>query len=929
MIRRLLLARLRRHTSVARMLAGRGPLLFRASIEQPLLWAIGRAPAPPRRLRAALAIAEPAMRDRDLADVGIGPEMEWRREPGVIAAPDVAEMPSFTDGVQSTGPEVPFEDALAADASITASATIEPPAAPAPRHPVSPGADAVSQVPPPAPAMPLSGRAVTDTPPEAAGQRAREGELPAPAAPTMLPSPSLATYTSPESPAGDEPLPAGDTAELPVAEAGGGPIAAGGPAMPDIVVGPVVVAPAAGLEAPRFATPAAVAEDVAPTAPPRTAALEPATVTETHRPDQAAAHPVTPGAADGAPLEVHPASLGISAPEAPASAGPPVASTPDSAPAAEVQAGYEMHAATPRETPFDRSPAAWLDRLRGTSAPRPEAVPAEAPDKPANVDHAAMTPEDQTTPRYALAELPANVDHAAMTPEEAGPAQRPSVAPPTVDAAARAWVERQMRGILEQRAAEARRSPPEPASATPPSPPATPIEMRVARPPRGREQARVAQPGVERPAVAPSAPPAAPPAVNLPDSTPPVVEQPSGGATPHAGAPADETSREQAEFDRSPAAWMERLRADARRRRQREASAAQSSQPVSSQLPPVVEAGAFLTHTPGTGPRQAPGVTLPDAPSVAETVQRTGSAGTSRPGDARPARFVPPQRGVPPLPEPARRFLRAAVGVDPATVHMVRGPEAGRVAAAYRADAVTSGEHIALAPGEGDTSPEGLGLLAHELTHVARWRNPGVIPPIARPQARAAGLAPASPGPGVDEEALARTVEAQTIKAARTRFVPPTAHAPRGVSIVTPGTAMHAVAHAPVLRDGPVPPTMPPDMGWQESVPADEARTRWGNLPAPWEPLPDWLATPPAPVTASVQPAPILAAETPALVAPQAPEPPIVRAAETARTVPAQERSQHDERQQETAPAPDLDALARQVYAVLKRRLAAERRRLG
>jgi hypothetical protein len=34
--------------------------------------------------------------------------------------------------------------------------------------------------------------------------------------------------------------------------------------------------------------------------------------------------------------------------------------------------------------------------------------------------------------------------------------------------------------------------------------------------------------------------------------------------------------------------------------------------------------------------------------------------------------------------------------------------------------------------------------------------------------------------------------------------------------------------------------------------------------------------------------------------------------------------------QQELAqPEPDLDALARQVYDVLKRRLAAERRRLG
>lgn len=909
MIRRLLLTRLRRHTAVARVLAGRGPLVLRASIEQPLLWAIGRAPAPPRRLRAVLSVADLAMRGREPADVGIGPGMEWRFEPGVMAAPGADETPALTGVVQSPAPEILPEDAIVADASVAPGGPAEPAA---PRPPALPGVEAVPETPP---RSPSPARSATGVPPDTSGRRALEGDMPAPVTPVASPSPTLAVRAAPESPAGEEPVPLGEIGELPFAEDGGESIAAIGPATSVIAAGPVAVTPGAGPEAQRLAMPAVVAEETAPTAPARAAALEPAAVAETDRLDDASAHPVTPGAAYNTPPEVHPVSPAV---------------PPPAAPAAEVHAEGEPSAASPSEIPFDRSPAAWLDRLRGASAPRSDAVPAVAPEKPARLDHAATTPE------------------------EAGPAQQPAAAPPTVDATARAWVERQMRGILEQRVAEARRSPPDATSTAPPSPPATPIEMRVARPPRGREQARVAQPGVARPAVASFAPPAAQPAIDHPAGTlsvppvahptaeqaagtpsvppvaHPVVERPSSNATPRASAPADETTREQAEFDRSPAAWMERLRADARRRQEREARAAQSSQPASPQ-PPVAQAEAFLPYAPGIGPGTAPDVTFPGVPSTAETAWRTGSTGTvppsgagpARPGVARPARFVPPRHSALPLPEPARRFLRAAVGVDPATVRMSRGPEAGRVAAAYRADAVTVDEHVALAPGEGDTSPEGLGLLAHELTHVARRRDPGAIPPIARPPARAAGLVPASPGPGVDEEALARTVEAQTIQAARARFVPPMAHASGGASIAMPGAATRAVTRAPA------PESMPPKTERQESIPADEARARWGNLPAPWEPLPDWLATLPVPATVPALPAPILAAEPPAPAASQAPASPVVRAAETARDVPTPERSRNDERQQEVVLAPDLDALARQVYAVLKRRLAAERRRLG
>jgi hypothetical protein len=55
-----------------------------------------------------------------------------------------------------------------------------------------------------------------------------------------------------------------------------------------------------------------------------------------------------------------------------------------------------------------------------------------------------------------------------------------------------------------------------------------------------------------------------------------------------------------------------------------------------------------------------------------------------------------------------------------------------------------------------------------------------------------------------------------------------------------------------------------------------------------------------------------------------------VYAAEPERGVAANESATPDRAEQEQeAPAPDLDLLARQVYEMLKQRLATERRRLG
>ena len=83
-----------------------------------------------------------------------------------------------------------------------------------------------------------------------------------------------------------------------------------------------------------------------------------------------------------------------------------------------------------------------------------------------------------------------------------------------------------------------------------------------------------------------------------------------------------------------------------------------------------------------------------------------------------------------PLSESTRRFVAPLVGVDPATVRIERGPDAHEVAAAHDADAVTDGEVIALGAGYPEGEPETTALIAHELVHVARRRDPRFVPPL-------------------------------------------------------------------------------------------------------------------------------------------------------------------------------------------------------
>ena len=283
------------------------------------------------------------------------------------------------------------------------------------------------------------------------------------------------------------------------------------------------------------------------------------------------------------------------------------------------------------------------------------------------------------------------------------------------------------------------------------------------------------------------------------------------------------------------------------------------------------------------------------------------------------------------LSEPARRFLKPLVGADPAAVRAYQGPRADQVAAALEADAIAVGEDVAIATSHADESPEALGLLAHELTHVARARQPDFVPPVARPRQMrfvppaVAPVSPASEGeaplapsdgesvlaPQENEETLALRTERRVIRAARAR-----AEAASATDTQSAG-------------------------GGAPTDPSLAARDVWSGLPAPWEPLPDWLAASPVDVAAPARhgDAPRITMPTP----PAAPVASLPSSAPPGAHLAAQGRDLGGEAEEaaasvspplpppadEHAPEPDLDALARQVHAILRRRLAAERRREG
>jgi len=352
--------------------------------------------------------------------------------------------------------------------------------------------------------------------------------------------------------------------------------------------------------------------------------------------------------------------------------------------------------------------------------------------------------------------------------------------------------------------------------------------------------------------------------------------------------------------DRSPQAWITRLFGTRSSTHEDVASPHQDQQIV---MVPSADAGSRSS----------------------QILAEPGQAESGQPG-AGSKRFIPGRVGdisqvrvlSTPLTQRTRRFLQPLVGIDLTGVRVHRDAIADRLTDLYQADALTIGDDVELAVGHPDDSPETLGLLAHEFTHVARQRDSHFIPPVAR------SLNPmpsrASQSSLLDEETLALLVESQVNRETQKR--------------------QDQLASMP---DEPV------DIPTQTIPPVTISRTArdvWGGLPAPWEPLPDWFMTMPARAESSEQPR--FVGPQPAQTAygtvgmsgtSKAPDSggrgTDLLSGDTGVQRAGRERNPDGEEEQKVshqpeaakAPEPNLDELARQVYAILKRRLGVEYRR--
>ena len=248
----------------------------------------------------------------------------------------------------------------------------------------------------------------------------------------------------------------------------------------------------------------------------------------------------------------------------------------------------------------------------------------------------------------------------------------------------------------------------------------------------------------------------------------------------------------------------------------------------------------------------------------------------------------PLETEVSPISQTSREFLQPLMGFDPQLAQVYRGPGSDQLNLAHRADALNLGPAVVLGSWVGPDTPEMLGLLAHELTHLARQQNPYFVPPVL------ASITPSD----FTEEGLAQQVE-QTV---------------------------------------------------EQQAQEGSLEGSFGSLPAPWQPLPSWLAAAGArsesgsstgfgASPSSAQDSGFTSAQSSRLSSFSQ-----LGSAGTGNPVGVQTASQ-DRSPQEVSPSgplpersaetsgssadtpPNLDALAEEVYTVLKRRLAEERRR--
>ncbi len=278
------------------------------------------------------------------------------------------------------------------------------------------------------------------------------------------------------------------------------------------------------------------------------------------------------------------------------------------------------------------------------------------------------------------------------------------------------------------------------------------------------------------------------------------------------------------------------------------------------------------------------------------------------------------------LPLSVRARLAPLLGRGLGETQLLRTAAAAAATSAAAADALAVGDTVLLSPGQDLSSPRGLGLLAHELTHVLRQRDPGFVPAVVRgARAGVAGsntgqtrsdLAGGLPSAAPDEEGLAEQVEGLV----REQFER------RGRQQAAGGGFTAPAASAPSAE-----------------------KQSWGGLPAPWEAMPFWDAPETPPTPSAGPPRPTVSARTrPGTGSAGSRGPagqnssagtgavPLAQAASTTRSVPGSGSS--EEAAKPALPAvgsdknkarntPDLDRLAQQVYSLIKGRLHTEIRR--
>ncbi len=298
------------------------------------------------------------------------------------------------------------------------------------------------------------------------------------------------------------------------------------------------------------------------------------------------------------------------------------------------------------------------------------------------------------------------------------------------------------------------------------------------------------------------------------------------------------------------------------------------------------------------------------------------SSGSQPTSNANPRASSQPQSA--PLSESTRQFVKPLIGIDVDAVRVHRTPETQRFLENNNADGAAVGHEIALPLQANESDPDVLGVIAHELAHVAQFS--GVTPPAL---ATASNLGEMNSQVNSSPEVQALQVEriARNLAEERSGF-------DRGVPInrvfVPPMTRTATPSQPRVFTN-----TARADI---TSQPAPQLyESEWNGLPAPWEPMPIFEAR------VSPSTTPNSSAETTVMPTATFSAPSGFNANTTQNAVQFAESSRDSDTSSSggsggstaspggggQSSQPNMEALAKQVYGILKRRLQAERRREG